>query len=111
MSSEPASEPLALAERAHALVQAKPVQAQTLAEEAVRVARARRDGEALVAGLHALGFARYRLGDPRALRTIRAAVAAGERHGHPQRAALARRHLAALLAYAGKTTAALREIE
>src|SRR5207249_6806571 len=68
-------------------------------------------GEALVAGLHALGFARYVLGDPRALRTTRAAVSTGERYGHIHRAALARRTLAVFLAYAGRTTAALREIE
>src|SRR5262245_43096923 len=109
--SSTGSEALVLAERARDLVQARPLQAQALAEEALELARARQDGEAVVAALHALGFARYRLGDPAALRTFRAAVRAGERNGYESRAAMARRNLAFLLAYAGKTKLALREIE
>src|SRR5256885_14096289 len=41
--------PLELAERAHALVQAKPFQAHALAEQALALAEAQRDGEARVA--------------------------------------------------------------
>src|SRR5262249_61301555 len=36
---------------------------------------------------------------------------AGERQGHPRRAALARRNLAFYLTYAGKSAAGVREIE
>ena len=104
-------EPFELAERARDLVQAKPVEATELAEDALRLAREQRDTEAEVAALHALGFARYALGDPRALRTMRSAVRLGDRHGHVERAALARRNLALYLAYAGQTRASLREIE
>ena len=103
-------EPLALAERARELVQADPGAAAALAEDALQAARAERDTEAQVAALHALGFARYALGDSRALATMRSAIRAGERHGHRERAALARRNLAVYLAYAGRSRAALREI-
>lgn len=105
------AEALELAERAHALVQAEPRRALPLAEEALVLARARKEHEAEVAALHALGFARYVLGDPRALRTVRAAVRTGERHGCTHRAALARRNLAVYLAYAGRTAEAVRELE
>ena len=111
MSSASGSEAVELAERARALVQAKPRRARTMAEQALRLARTQHDGEGRVAALHALGFARYALGDPRALPTIRAAVRAGERGGYSYRAALARRNLALYLAYAGKTKRAVREIE
>src|SRR5439155_6412957 len=104
-------EPLELAERAHALAQTRPSQALVLAEEALALARVQRDREARVAALHALGFALYVLGDPRGLTTIREAVRRGERDGYAHRAALARRHLAGHLAYAGRTREALLEIE
>src|SRR5438093_7558157 len=93
------SEAVLLAMRAQELVQATPIDGCAMAEEALELAVARRDDEGRVAALHALGFARYALGDPRALRTIRAAVRAGERAGYTQRAALARRHLALYLAH------------
>jgi hypothetical protein len=105
------AEPLALAEQAHALVQTDPRAGLAAAERALGLAREHRDGEAEVAALHALGFARYALGDPGALGTIRTAVRLGERNGNGRRAALARRNLALYLTYAGKSSAALREIE
>ena len=111
MSSTHGSESVELAERARALVQAKPLQGRALAEQALELARRRRDVEGRVAALHALGFARYALGDPGAMRTMQAAVRAGERGGFPERAALARRNLAVYLAYGGRTQRAVREIE
>ncbi len=111
MSTATRADPLQLAERAHALVQARPAHAHALAEQALELARRRRDPESRVAALHALGFARYVLGDPRALGTVAAAVRAGERHGYLDRAALARRNLALYLAYAGRTTKAVREMD
>src|SRR5438093_10108678 len=107
----PEEEALELAERAHASVQVQPRRALAMAEEALRLARVRNDYEAQVAALHALGFARYVLGDNRALPTVRAAVRVGERRGYHHRAAMARRHVALYSAYAGKPAAALREIE
>jgi len=104
-------EALALAERARELVQADPHGGAVLAEDALGLARAHHDTEGQVAALHALGFARYALGDPRALSTIRSAIRIGERNGHRARAALARRNLAVYLAYAGRMRAALHEIE
>ncbi len=100
-----------LAEHARDVVQADPVEGRRLAEVALQVARAREDTEGEVAALHTLGFALYALGDPNALRTMRAAIRVGERHGHAERVALARRNLAVYLAYAGKTKASVREIE
>lgn len=111
MTLAPGVEALGLAERAHALVQANPFQAHKLAEVALSRARAQRDVEGRVAALHALGFARVRLGDPRALRTMQAAVRAGERGGFPHRAALARRNVALYLAYRGSADRGVREIE
>ena len=67
--------------------------------------------EAQVAALHALSFARHELGDPRSLRTIRAAIRIGERHGLERRTALGRRRLAMDLATRGALGAALRELE
>src|SRR5262249_12980013 len=81
------------------------------AEHALTLARDQRDGQAEAAALHALGFARYALGDSRALRTIRHAIQVAERHNDSRRAALARRNLAVYLSHAGKTSAARREIE
>jgi len=101
---------LALAESAHALVESDTRRAAALAERAVEVARASRDPEAEVAALHALGFARHELGDPRAITTLRAAVRIGQRSGLVRRAALARRPLAIYLAYAGAVRLAIREI-
>ena len=103
--------PLVLAEGALALVQENPRAGLIAAERALQLSRERRDPEAETAALHALGFARYTLGDPRALRTIRTAVRVGERSGNHRRAALARRNLALYLTYAGRTAEALREIE
>src|SRR5690348_4307955 len=98
---------LSHAEEAYALVQADPAGAAERAAAAVALARAAHDREAEVAALHALGFAQIELGDARAVRTLRAAVRVGERHGHERRAALARRPLAVCLAWAGATRAAL----
>src|SRR5690349_17069055 len=112
MSSDgPGDGPLALAEQAHGLVQADPRAGLAAAEAALAVARHERDREAEVAALHALGFARYALGDARALATMRRAVSVGRRSGQHRRAALARRNLAVYLAYAGKATEARREID
>ena len=58
-----------------------------------------------------MGFARHELGDGRAVRTLRAAVRIGDRHGLVQRAALARRLLAVCLAFRGEVTAGLHEID
>jgi CHAT domain-containing protein len=105
------SDPLALAEAAHAMVSADAVGAAELAERALRSARTGGDREAEVVALHALGFARHELGDARAVRTLRASVRVGDRHGLARRAALARRPLAACLAYAGAIGPALRELD
>ena len=111
-AAAPESEdPLALAEAAHAMVHADAVGAADLAERALRTARARHDREAEVAALHALGFARHELGDARAVRTLRASVRIADRNGLARRAALARRPLAACLAYAGAIGPALRELD
>jgi tetratricopeptide (TPR) repeat protein len=111
MPRSPRTEALELAERAYALVDAKPLQASMLAEQALELARKRRDPEARVAALHALGFARFWLGDPRALATMRTAVRAGERAGDVRRVALARRNIALGLAYRGRAAQAVAEIE
>src|SRR5262245_27252933 len=112
MSSDgPGDGPLALAEQAHALVQADPRAGAVAAERALALARGEHDAEAEVAALHALGFARYTLGDARALATMRRATSVGRRSGQHRRAALARRNLAVYLAYAGKPTEARRELE
>ncbi len=101
----------ALADLAHSLVESNTRRAATVASRAVELARARRQPEAEVAALHALGFAFHELGDPRAIRTLRAAVRLAERNGLVQRAAMARRPLAIYLAYAGAIDAAVREID
>jgi CHAT domain-containing protein len=103
--------PLVLADASHAMVQADALAAAEMAGRALRGARAAGDREAEVAALHALGFARRELGDARALRTVRAAVRLGDRHGLPRRAAMARRLLAFCLAYSGAIGPALREID
>jgi hypothetical protein len=100
-----------LAQRAHALVESNPAQGARLARHAAARARASGDSEAHVAALHALGFARHELGDRRAIATLRGAVRIAERHGLSQRAAMARRPLAIYLAFAGRTRAAVDEIE
>jgi tetratricopeptide (TPR) repeat protein len=102
---------LETAERAHALVQSHPRKAVILAQRAVELARSHGDPDGLVAGLHALGYARYTLGDERALATIRVAVRTAERNGLDRRAAMARRHCALYLAYRGRFRSALREID
>jgi hypothetical protein len=104
-------DPLALAESAYALVEADAAAAAGLAQRALRLARARREAEAEVAALHALSFARHELGDPRAIRTIRAAIRIGERHGLARRTALARRRLAMDLAGRGAIGRALGELD
>ena len=104
-------EPVQLAEEARALVQAKPLDAKDLAQEALQLARDRNDSEGEAAALHAFGFAQYALGDPGALGTMRSAIRLAERHGHLERAALTRRNLAMCLAYAGKARTSIREIE
>ncbi|HTX09950.1 MAG TPA: CHAT domain-containing protein [Solirubrobacteraceae bacterium] len=102
---------LALAESAHALVQSDAAAAAQRGERALRIARERGEVEAELAALHALSFARHELGDPRSLRTARAAVRIGERHGLEWRTALVRRRLALDLATRGAARAALRELE
>ena len=102
---------LLIAEAAHAAVQQNAARGRQIAERALRLARAQRRPEAQVAALHALGFAQYELGDPRAIATLRAAVLIAERHGLQRRAALARRPLSMYLAYRGSITAARRELE
>src|SRR5262249_18344353 len=106
-----AGDALELAEQSFALVQTNARAGLAAAERALSLAREQLDAEAQAAALHALGFARYAVGDPRALATIRAAVRVAERQGDQRRAALARRNLAVYLTYAGKATAAVREIE
>ena len=103
--------PLGLADAAHALVEADPARAAAMAARALAAARAQRDPEAEVAALHALGFARHELGDARAVRTLRAAVRIGDRHGLARRAALARRPLAMCLAFRGEINSGLAEID
>ncbi len=93
------------------LVQENPSTGLAAAERALALAREQHDREAEAAALHALGFAQYALGDSHALRTIRRAVRVAEQHGDSRRAALARRNLAVYLAYAGKASAGLREID
>jgi CHAT domain-containing protein len=110
-SVDPDREPLALAEAAHALVESDAQRAAELAARALRLARRRREPEAEVAALHALGFARHELGDARAVRTLRTAVRIGERNGLARRAALARRPLAVYLAYRGSIGPALHELD
>jgi CHAT domain-containing protein len=102
---------LALAEAAHSLVESDTRRAVAVAERAAELARAGKDAEAEAAALHALGFARHELGDPRAIRTLRAAVRIADRAGLSRRAALARRPLAIYLAYAGAIDSAVREID
>src|SRR5450755_4040440 len=104
-------EALALAERAHALVESDAAEGAELAGRALALARAGGDREAEVAALHALGFARHELGDARAARTLRAAIRTAERHGLPARAAMARRPLAITLAYRGAIALAERELD
>ena len=109
----PATRPeiLGIAERAYALVQTNPAAAQTLAEQALTMARASRDPEAQAAALHALGWAQADLGDARALQTMRAAVRVAERHRDHDRAARVRRNVAWHVAYRGNPAQAIREIE
>ncbi len=87
-------DPLEMAETAFARVEADAAGAERLAAEALQLARTRRSPDAEAAALHALAFARYELGDPRSLRSARAAVRVAERHGLTRRAAHARRRLA-----------------
>ncbi len=103
-------DPLARAQAAFELVEVDAAAAARLAEGALALARAQQHAEAVVAALHALSFARHELGDPGALRTIRAAIRIGERHGLAQRTALARRRLAMDLAGRGAIGPALREL-
>ncbi|HUA03754.1 MAG TPA: CHAT domain-containing protein [Solirubrobacteraceae bacterium] len=102
---------LELAQAAFELVESDASAAALLAQRALDAAHRRRDAEAEVAALHALSFAQHELGDDRAIRTIRRAVRAGERHGLARRTALARRRLALDLAGRGAITGALRELE
>ncbi|HTU28745.1 MAG TPA: CHAT domain-containing protein [Solirubrobacteraceae bacterium] len=104
-------DPLEMAETAFAQVEVDAAGAEQLAAEALRSARARRSPDAEAAALHALAFARYELGDPRSLRSARAAVRVAERHGLTQRAAHARRRLAFDLSTRGRLAAAARELE
>ena len=111
MSRASVEDPLALAEAAFDRVQADAAGAADDARRALRLARSRRLPEAQVVALHALAFAQDELGDPRGLRTARAAVRIAERHRLTDRAALARRRVAAVLEARGNTRAALRELD
>jgi len=102
---------LELAAAAHARVEVDAAAAVEMAERALKLARSRREPEAEVAALHALGFARHELGDDRAVRTLRAAIRVGERHGLVRRVAIVRRPLAVYLAYRGAIGPALRELD
>src|SRR5579875_2216534 len=104
-------DPLEMDESALAHVEADAQAAERLAAQALGLARARRSAEAEVAALHALAYARYELGDPRSLRSARAAVRVAERHGLGERAAHARRRLALDLSARGRLSAALRELD
>jgi hypothetical protein len=108
-TSEP--DALAIAEAAHAAVQANAARGRQLAEAALRLARQRSEPEAEVAALHALGFAQYELGDLNAIATLRRAVRIADRHRLARRAALARRPLSMYLAYRGAIQEAWRELE
>src|SRR5262245_51100212 len=110
-SAAPLRNGLALAEEAYDLVQVRPNRAVALAERAAAVARTERDAEAQVAALHALSWAQRVLGDPRAMRTARAGIRKGEKHGARRRVALLRRNYAQGLAFAGFTAAARRELD
>ena len=103
--------PLALAESALVLVESDAAAAARVAERALETARSHNDAEAQVAALHALSYARHELGDPRAIRDIRAAIRIGTQHGLTRRTALARRRLAMDLADRGRIKAALRELD
>ncbi len=104
-------DPLKMAETAFAQVEADAARAERLADEALQVARAQRAADAEVAALHALAYARYELGDPRSLRSARAAVRVADRHGLMQRAAHARRRLALDLSVHGRPAAAEQELD
>jgi CHAT domain len=103
--------PLSLAESALVLVESDAAAAAKLAEVALDLARSHGEAEAQVAALHALSYARHELGDPRAIRDIRAAIRIGVQHGLDRRTALARRRLAMDLADRGRIKAALRELD
>ncbi len=106
------ADPLALAERAHALVQVSPRRAEALAGRAVAAARDCGDAGAEVAALHALGWAQMVLGDQRrSVRTMQNGIRVAERAGNRAGAGRLRRVLAVSLGDAGKTRAAQREID
>jgi CHAT domain len=109
--STPGSGALALAEQAHALVQAQPRQALELAQRARDAARAERDVPAELAAVLALGWAQGVLGDTSAEATLRAGIRLGARHGDRRGVGLLRRHLAGTLAVDGRLREARREIE
>src|SRR5215211_4841400 len=110
-SAPPSRRGLVLAEQAYELVQARPARAVTLAERAFAVAREETDAEAQVAALHALSWAQRVVGDPRSVRTARAGIRIGDKHGARRRVALLRRNFAHGLAFAGSIRAATREID
>jgi CHAT domain len=102
---------LAWAEAAHALVQADPRRARTLAERALAAASAGHDVEAEIAARHALGWALHSLGDAaEGRRTLSAGIRLAEEHGALHRAGVLRRHLAYQLATDGAVSAARREL-
>jgi hypothetical protein len=103
--------PLALAQRAYDLVQVQPRRAIALAERARAEAAAASDHVAEVAALHALAWAQFGLGDPRAAGSARAGIRIAERTGNVLGAALLRRRLAQVHAFAGRTRAARRELD
>src|ERR1044071_9426508 len=110
-SPAPARQGLALAEQAYDLVQVRPSRAVELAERALALARAEHDAEAQVAAFHALSWAQRVVGDPRSMRTARAGIRIGEKHGVRRRVALLRRNYSHGLAFAGSVEAAAREID
>ena len=102
---------LARAEAAFAIVEADAAAAARLAQRILDAARRDGDAEAQVVALHTLSYARHELGDPDAIRYVRAAIRIGERHGLARRTAMARRRLALDLAGRGSFARALRELD
>ncbi|MFN2608843.1 MAG: CHAT domain-containing protein [Acidimicrobiales bacterium] len=103
---------LAQAERALGLVDTAPAEAERAATVALARAVTTGDREARSVASRALGLARREAGDlAGAEAALRRAVQVAERAGLPRRAAQARISLTLVLAYQGRTGAALREAD
>ncbi|MDP8988439.1 MAG: CHAT domain-containing protein [Actinomycetota bacterium] len=100
------------AEQALELVQVRPEQARSLADRALRRAHSAHDWEAIAVAERVLGLAASDLGDiPGAAAHLRRAIAAGAAAGLPTSAARARMSLSRVLAYAGESEEALRQLD